>query len=397
MTTDSTGHERATVQDSRQPAGCSRRAILKWAPCGVLGGLALRTAGATDAAPMPSLRKLAAGRPLIGVAVPTRFETRFTPAELRLLESQFDSVTPENCMKWDQMCPAEGEYRFDDPDRLIKYAADHGQKVVGHCLVFNRNNEVPKWLFRDGDAQADKKLVWKRIESHMAKVMTRYKGRIDSWDVLNEFVEVKPPYYRHTDLTRVLGPDFPQRLFKLAAQLDPAVKLTYNDYRLENAQRRKLILDFVRSLQKKGCRIDVVGSQSHLELADDIGDQIAATIKDFAALGVRCALTELDIDVISRRAYWNPKTRPEAIKQNPYVDGCPADVLRKQAQRYGAVFDAVTANRKHVDRVTFWGLSDKHSWLNTWPWKRVNHGLVFDRDAKPKPAFGAIAKALSRR
>ena len=132
-------------------------------------------------------------------------------------------------------------------------------------------------------------------------------------------------------------------------------------------------------------------------MADDVGGQIAATIQEFATLGVRCAFTELDVDVISRKPYWNKKTRPEAIQHNPYASGCPEEVLRKQAGRYRDVFEAVMDNREHVDRVTFWGLSDRHSWLNNWPWQRVNHGLFFDRDAKPKPAFHAVAAALNQR
>jgi endo-1,4-beta-xylanase len=117
-------------------------------------------------------------------------------------------------------------------------------------------------------------------------------------------------------------------------------------------------------------------------------------MKQFAAEGFRCALTELDVDVIPRAQYWNPKTREAAIKQNPYVDGCPEEILSKQATVYREVMEAVLANVKHVDRVTVWGISDRHSWLNSWPWPRVNHGLLFDREAKPKPAFHAVATAL---
>ena len=139
----------------------------------------------------------------------------------------------------------------------------------------------------------------------------------------------------------------------------------------------------------------MVGSQSHLEIAHQVEEQIDATIKECAKLGVRCAFTELDVDVVPRGKYWSPKTRPEAIKQNPYIEGCPDEILRKQAGVYRDVFSAVMANREHVDRVTFWGLTDGHSWLNNWPWKRVNHGLLFDRQAKAKPAFHAVAEVLA--
>jgi endo-1,4-beta-xylanase len=345
---------------------------------------------------MASLRKLAGGRLLIGTAVATQFQKTFTPEEIHVLSTQFDSVTPENCMKWQVMCPQESTYRFEDIDHLMEFAIKNRQSFVGHTLLFNRDGDYPKWLFRDGTKQADAKLVWKRIEDHATKVMTRYAGKIDSWDVLNEFIEVPAPGYRVTDLTRVLGADFPERLFKLAAQLDPKAKMTYNDFSVEKPDRLKAILAFVRKLRDKGCKIDIIGSQSHLEIGEKAGASLDHMIKQFAAEGFRCALTEVDVDVIPRHLYWNPNTRDDASKINPYVNGCPPEILEKQANTYREAMGAVMANIQHVDRVTFWGFTDARSWLNHWPWKRVNHGLLFDRDSKPKPAFHAIAEALKK-
>jgi GH35 family endo-1,4-beta-xylanase len=345
---------------------------------------------------LASLRGLAGGKPLIGTSVQTQFDKIYTPEEIQILKTQFDSVTPENCMKWQFLCPKEGDYRFEPVDRLVDFATKNQQRVVGHTLIFNRDGNYPNWLFQDGGKEADAKLVWKRIEDHAGKLMSRYAGRIDSWDVLNEFVEVPSPGYRVTDLTRVLGADYPERLFKLAAQIDPKAKLTYNDFAVERPDRLKAILAFVRSLRDKGCKVDVVGSQSHLELGDEAVGNLGNMIQQFAAEGFRCALTELDVDVIPRAQHWNQKTREEANKQDPYVDGCPKEVLERQAAVYREIMKTVMANSKNVDRVTVWGISDRHSWLNKWPWKRVNHGLLFDREAKPKPAFHAIAESLKK-
>jgi endo-1,4-beta-xylanase len=346
---------------------------------------------------LSSLRKLANGKPLIGAAVPTEFGQIFSTEETSILATQFDSVTPENCMKWQNLCPKEGEYRFEPVDRLMDFATKNQQSVVGHTLLFNRDGDYPKWLFRDGEKEADAKLIWKRIEDHAGKLMSRYAGRIDSWDVLNEFIELPAPGYRVTDLTRVLGADFPERLFKMAAEIDPKAKLTYNDFSVENPQRLNAILAFVRSLRDKGCKVDVIGSQSHFEIGDKLTGNLDTMIKQFAAEGFRCALTELDIDVIPRSGHWNPKTRDATNKQEPYTEGCPVDVLEQQAALYRGVMEIVMTHSKHVDRVTWWGITDRYSWLNSWPWKRVNHGLLFDREAKPKPAFDAVADVLSRK
>lgn len=361
-------------------------------------GLLLATPRAVAQEPvLASLRTLAGGQPLMGTSVQTQFDKIYTPEEIQILKTQFDSVTPENCMKWQYLCPKEGSYRFEPLDLLVDFATQNQQRVVGHTLIFNRDGNYPVWLFRDGEKEADAKLVWKRIEDHLAKLMSRYAGRVDSWDVLNEFVEVPSPGYRVTDLTRVLGADYPERLFKLAAGIDPKAKLTYNDFAIERPDRLKAVLAFVRSLRDKGCKVDVVGSQSHLELGDKAAANLDKMIQQFAAEGFRCALTELDVDVIPRAQHWNQKTREEVSKQNPYVDGCPDEVLEKQAAVYREVMEAVVANVKHVDRVTVWGISDRHSWLNKWPWQRVNHGLLFDRAAKPKRAFRAVAGALGKR
>lgn len=343
-----------------------------------------------------ALRKLAGGKPRIGTAVASHFEKNYTLEEIYILATHFDSVTPENCMKWQQICSEEGTYRFEESDRLIAFATKNQQSVVGHTLLFNRDGDYPQWLFRDGNKEADAKLVWKRIENHAAKLMTRYAGKIDSWDVLNEFIEVPQPGYRVTDLTRVLGADFPERLFKLAAQLDPKAKMTYNDFSVEKPDRLKAILAFVRKLRDKGCKIDVIGSQCHLEIGEKTGDNLDSMIKQFAAEGFSCAFTELDVDVIPRNLYWNPKTREDSTTINPYVNGCPPEILEKQATTYREAMGAVMANIKHVDRVTFWGFGDGRSWLNNWPWKRVNYGLLFDRDSKPKPAFHAVAEMLKK-
>jgi len=352
------------------------------------GGLGEEEAG------VPALRELAGGRPLIGVAVPTHAEREFGKGEKELLAAHFDSVTPENCMKWQNLCPGPGDYHLEPVDELFGVAEANRQKVVGHTLLFNREHDFPGWILRDGDGEADEGLLWRRIEEHVVKLMTRYKGRVDSWDVLNEFVEPDQPGYRETGLTRILGGGFPARLFRLAAEIDPGAKLVYNDFGIEEPRRRAAVIDFVRSLQDQGCRVDVVGSQSHLEVDGDYREEIEATIREFSALGVRTAFTELDVDVIPRRLYWNPETRAEAVRQDPYRDGASPEVLERQAEVYRGVFEAVMANRKDVDRVTFWGISDGGSWLNDWPWRRVNHPLLFDRELALKPAFYAVAEVL---
>ncbi len=113
---------------------------------------------------------------------------------------------------------------------------------------------------------------------------------------------------------------------------------------------------------------------------------------------MKVVVSELDIDVIPRSKWWaeGGKYRGELAKFNPYTNGCPPEILQRQAGQYGQLFRLF---RKHADvvaRVTFWDLHDGQSWLNTFPWRRVNYPLLFDREGKPKPAFDAVVEALSR-
>ena len=332
---------------------------------------------------------------LIGAAIP---KAEMPADKKALLIREFNSITPENCMKWTHI-HRNGAFRFEPVDALVKLALENKMKVIGHVLVFNREGNYPMWIFKDGEKEASKELIWKRIRSYMEEVMGRYEGKIMAWDVLNEFVEPHEPFYRKTTLTEQLEADYPVKLFKLAEEISPKSQLIYNDYGIENPKRRKFIFDFVRSLKDKGCKVDVVGSQSHLELNSPLGEngsEIDTTIKEFAAIGVKTAFTELDIDVISRKPFWNAQTKEATKTTDPYKAGCPAEVLAQQAEVYKTFFDAVMRNKKHVDRVTLWGLTDGDSWLNSWPWKRTNHGLLFDRQCVSKPAHKAIMEVLRK-
>lgn len=99
-----------------------------------------------------------------------------------------------------------------------------------------------------------------------------------------------------------------------------------------------------------------------------------------------------DVDVVSRKDWWGatPKQRVEMSKRNPYPDGCPAEILERQAEQYEKLFCIFLRHREKLDRVTFRGLSDKRSWLNGWPWKHVNYPLLFDASARPKPACSRV-------
>ena len=104
-------------------------------------------------------------------------------------------------------------------------------------------------------------------------------------------------------------------------------------------------------------------------------------------------MSELDIDVIKRARWWaeGGKYREELATYDPYKEGCPADVLQKQADQYARLFSLFIKYDDVIERVSFWNLHDGQSWLNHFPWPRVNHPLLFDGNRHTKPAFVAVA------
>jgi endo-1,4-beta-xylanase len=359
--------------------------------CGAEPGPAV---GGGDTGHEDPLRTLSDGLLPIGVAISRPHSGRYTREDLALIGRHFSILTPENEMKWPKCQPAEARHAFGPADEIVAFAQAHRQKVVGHTLLFNRAGDYPAWLFRDGDGDASPAMVEKRMRRHFETILGRYRERVYAWDVVNEAVEDRPPYYRETDWYSMFGKEFVPMAFCIARELAPDAALIYNDYAVEQPRKRDRVLLLIEELKQAGVAPDIVGIQGHWELDRIPFDEIEETILSLHQAGVRVSITELDLDVMSRAAYWNTNTRAEAVKQNPYPDACPDDVLQRQAEQYGQLFELLLKHADKMERVTFWGLTDGHSWLNSWPWKRTAHALLFDRNARPKPAFHAVAKAL---
>jgi endo-1,4-beta-xylanase len=143
--------------------------------------------------------------------------------------------------------------------------------------------------------------------------------------------------------------------------------------------------------------VHAVGLQGHYEIDRVPFADLEATLNAMRELDVKVVVSELDIDVIPRSRWWaeGGKYRDELAKLNPYAEGCPPEILQRQAEQYGQLFRLFRKHADVIERVSFWNLHDGDSWLNYFPWRRVNHPLLFDRERKPKPAFDAVVKALS--
>jgi len=326
---------------------------------------------------------------------------QFTGSDLRgaaIVAKQFSSITPENVLKWERVHPRPGVYDFALPDKYVEFGEKNHMFIVGHCLVWH--SQVPDWVFEDekGKPLAREALL-QRMREHIFAVVGRYKGRINSWDVVNEALN-DDGSLRQTKWLQIIGEDYIAKAFQYARQADPQAQLNYNDYSLENEAKRNGAIALIKKLQAQGIPVAAVGIQGHDSLDWPSAALEDAAIEAFAKLGVKVAITELDIDVLppvapgSADVSLNVKADP---KLNPYLNGLPDAVQKALAERYAGLFGVYLKDRAVVSRVTLWGVTDGDSWRNDWPVVgRTSYPLLFDRMGEPKPAFDAVIRQAAR-
>jgi endo-1,4-beta-xylanase len=343
-----------------------------------------------------SLRAAVAGGFTIGVGLNDRIAQQ--PQDWPLLLSQFNCVTPENCLKPDAVQRVEGQFRFTQPDAFVDFASSNHLQVVGHCLVWAKDDRTPAWFYQDGSNAASAELLLARMKTHIETVVRRYGGRIAMWDVVNEALDDGTNYLRSSGWSRACGEDFIVKAFEFAHAADPQALLIYNDYNNELPEKRSKLIRLVRSLLERKAPLHAIGLQGHYEIDRVPLTDIEATLVAMRELDIKVVVSELDIDVIPRGRWWQDggKYRDELSKLNPYVEGCPPEILHRQAEQYGQLFRLFRKYSDVIERVSFWNLHDGQSWLNDFPWKRVNHPLLFDRAGRPKPAFDSVIAALQQ-
>jgi endo-1,4-beta-xylanase len=357
-------------------------------------------AAAADHAPASTTLKDAfKGDFVVGAAIN---EAQITGRDQRgdaIVAEQFNSISPENVLKWVIVHPQPGKYDFTLADQYVDFGEKHHMFVVGHNLVWH--SQVPAWVFRDDKGNLlNRDALLARLKDHIDTVVGRYKGKIQSWDVVNEALN-EDGTMRQSLWEKIIGDDYIAKAFEYAHEADPQAQLTYNDYNLEKEAKRNGAIALVKKLQAEGVPISCVGLQNHDNLTWPTAEQEDATISAFAALGLKVAISELDINVLPTAGHQptadvnlNVKEDP---KLNPYVDGLPDSVQKELAQRYADLFRVFLKHRGVVTRVTFWGVTDRESWLNNFPVRgRTNYLLLFGRDGEAKPAFDAAVGVASQ-
>jgi GH35 family endo-1,4-beta-xylanase len=361
-------------------------------------GLRHTDEGFQDTRDLRSLKEAVGDRFKIGVGV--GHDVLRNPEDASLIKQHFEILTPENCMKPQGIHPVEDEWSFGAADRFAEFARANELEIVGHCLVWAKDDRTDEWMMLEDGDPVSRETMLGRIEEHVGTVVDRYADVVAMWDVVNEAInDGQDDLLRDSVYSRTTGIEFLVTAFKIARANDPDALLIYNDYNCHKPGKREKLIELLTELKKRGAPVDAYGMQGHFELGDDSLLQLRETFAELRKLGIKVAVSELDIDVVTRGRWWadGGKYREELASYDPYKDGLPEDIQQKQVAQYVEIFKLFDENRDIIVRVSFWNLHDGQSWLNDFPWKRVNHPLLFDRERKPKRAFDAVFETLQAR
>ena len=369
-------------------------------------------------APQKTLKEAYAGKFLIGCANDL---SSITDAEAEYIKMQYDIVTPENCMKPQPIHPSEDKYNFATADAMVDWCQKNGLKVWGHTLVWHA--QTPNWFFEEknpatGEAArpatppatppdangqrrnrpgfggrgnmgplASREVILQRLKDHIMTVVGRYKGRVMGWDVVNEAIadggDGKTENLRNFSWYKAVGPDVLTLAFKWAHEADPNAELNYNDYNIEQGAvkdtgKHASSMILLKRLIAEGAPITGVGIQGHWHLDTNL-DDVEKAIEDYASLGLKVSITELDVTATGGNS------GAFGVRQGDRT--IPPENFQKQAEVYKKLFEIFMRHSDAIERVTFWGLSDTRSW------RRGQAALLFDGQLNPKPAYKAVIEA----
>ena len=346
-----------------------------------------------------TLKEALAGKFLIGTAMNINQIWGKDTLAVKVIAQQFDAIVAENCMKSMYLQPKEGEFNFKDADRFVAFGEQNHLWMTGHCLIWH--SQTPSWFFTDDQGkEVSKEVLIERMKNHITTVVSRYKGRIKGWDVVNEALN-DDGTYRNSKFYEIVGEDFIPLAFKFAHEADPDAELYYNDYNEWRPEKRDAIVKLIKKLKDEGLRIDAVGMQGHVGMDyPDLGDYKAA-IDAYAAAGVKVMLTELDLSALPspRRNVGANISDIEAYRNemNPYTGDLPDSVATAWTNRMAALFKLFIDNRDKMERVTLWGVTDGQSWKNDFPMRgRTDYPLLFDRNYQPKTIVSTIIQEAEK-
>ncbi|WP_324721698.1 endo-1,4-beta-xylanase [Salinimicrobium sp. HB62] len=335
---------------------------------------------------------------LIGTALNTWQLLGKEPEAIEVVKQHFNSIVAENSMKSARIRPREGEFNFGAADELVEFGEQNDMHIHGHTLIWH--SQAPDWFFVDVQGKkVTPEVLKKRMKDHIYTVVGRYKGRIHSWDVVNEAIE-DDGSYRESEFYRILGEDYIKLAFQFAHEADPEAQLFYNDYSMANPRKRAGVVKMVKQLKEEGVPVHGIGMQGHIGLNYPNILEFEKSIEAFGALG-KVMITELDLSVLP--SPWGDagaeisQNFDYEDKMNPFPKGLPEDVEQQFTRRYVQYFSLFLQHQDKISRVSLWGVNDGNSWKNNWPVRgRTDYPLLFDRQNQPKPVVKELIELSTK-
>jgi endo-1,4-beta-xylanase len=404
----------------------------------------LLAAGAVaDAAGKPTLKDAFTNHFQIGVAinrsmamnaaVPAANANRSpaqVAADIALTKQQFNQISPENDLKWALIHPRAGQagYDFGPADAYVDFGVRNQMLIVGHTLVWH--SQTPGWVFQGTNVtagmtntsllslapanapgtngvggrrpgrgfggfdmnspHASREELLQRMHDHIFTVVSRYKGKIKVWDVVNEAIsEGGTNLLRNSPWSQIIGPDFIAKAFEYAHEADPDAILRYNDYSLENPAKRKKLIALIQSLQAQDVPVMAIGSQTHVSVSAPSFEAEDAALTELETLGLPIHITELDVN----GAQGGQRDTSADVAGNAATTegGLMDNANQRLAKQYANLFKVFLKHEKSVKVITLWGLNDAVSW------RAQGRPLLFDGNDQPKPAFDAVIESVHHR
>ena len=310
---------------------------------------------------------------MIGVAVNQR---NVTNAEQQaLIKKEFNSITCENDMKPEPTEPQEGQFNWENADRIADFARANGIKLRGHTLMWH--SQIGRWMTAEGTT---KEQFYARMKNHIQAIVTRYKDVVYCWDVVNEAISddanATDPY-RQSAMYRLCGDEFIEKAFQYAHEADPKALLFYNDYSTVDPHKRDRIYNMVKKMKAKGIPIDGIGMQAHYNIYYPSEARLDSAITLFKTIVKHIHITEFDIRVNEEMGGGLQFSREGVAVSD--------SIKQHLADQYARCFKIFRKHKDVIDCVTFWNLGDRDSWLGA-----RNYPLPWDENYQPKLAYEYI-------
>ncbi|MDY5626550.1 MAG: endo-1,4-beta-xylanase, partial [Clostridia bacterium] len=327
----------------------------------------------------------------------------------KLFKKHFNTTASDGYFKMEEILKdrsnrddlTEPKYTFENADKVMQFCIDNGVEVIGHALIWDKEN-MRKYFFNDdGTEKYDRNGLLAFMKEYIKKVMNHFNGNgdpdeyadgidysnwhISTWDVVNEACaapgifdlgdyQVKDDY----PFAQIIGNDYGKFAFQYADEADPEAELRYNDYGEQKSSKAKAVVAYLNYIDPKDLYVDKIGVQSHYDIESDIA-QVKKSLKMYVDNGKKLDITELDIKAYTKAQ----RNAQKAI----YEDGVPKTVEYKQAKILRELFDIYESMSEHIDRVNFWTFTDLYAYSNKEGFDHKEYAGIFDRKFAPKPQY----------